>query len=88
MPGNQNVQILRFEIQAHGGANPQPVTAFNIGAKGTLPTQISGAKMYFTGQNDVFSTGTQYGTTVAAPTANAFNFTGTGFELVHGLNYF
>jgi hypothetical protein len=87
--GATNVRVLKVEIRVRGALNKFNVTGLNFGAKGTLANQLSAARVYFTGDVNVFSTATQFGLQLTTPVAGGFNFTSaTGIELEHGPNYF
>jgi hypothetical protein len=66
--------MLRIAVTTQGLANPLSVTNINFSAKGATAAQVSAANLYFTGTSDAFSVANLVGT-LAAPTANAYNFT-------------
>jgi len=87
--GQQNQQILRLEVVGRGGQNLLQISEFVFSAKGTNATQITGAKVFYTGASNTFSTSTQFGTTLAGPTLDEFVFTSaTTIPLANGSNYF
>jgi len=68
--------------------NPLSITDINFSAKGVTAAQVTAANLYYTGDSDVFSTTNLVGT-LAAPTANAFNFAlTTATPIPHGSHYF
>ena len=88
MPGTAGVQILRIAVNTSGAVNPLSVTDINFSAKGATTAQVTSANLYYTGLDDAFSTSNLVGT-LAAPAANAFNFTlTTATPIPHGIHYF
>lgn len=86
--GTTNQQVIGVEIVTTGTLSPLDVTQFNFNTNGTTAplTDITNAKLWYTGTSNTFATTTQYGSTVAAPNG-AFNIPGTQ-TLATGTNYF
>ncbi len=86
VPSNNN-QILQIQVVTTGSNNPISATSFNLGTNGsTNPvTDISNAKLYYTGTSAVFSTSVLFGST-ASPNGT---FTINGSQsLPSGTSYF
>lgn len=82
-------EILRVEVVTTGGSAPLSLTSLNLNLAGTTSiSDISGVKVYFTGNSTSFSTATLFGTVaVPATTATFVNITGSQ-TLVTGSNNF
>lgn len=67
--GTPNAQILNFKIHTTGGLNPLSATQFNLNMTGTTnpTTDVLSAKLYYTGNSNVFSTAQQVGSTINSP---------------------
>jgi hypothetical protein len=76
--GSTGNAILRMEVVVNGTASPLTLTQLDLNTNGsTSPgTDISAAKVYFTGTSSTFSTTTQYGSTVNNPNG-AFTVSGS-----------
>jgi photosystem II stability/assembly factor-like uncharacterized protein len=87
-PGTTNQQIIGVEIVNTGNISPLTVTAFTFNTTGsTSPvTDITNAKLFYTGSSSTFATGTQYGATSLAP-SGSFIISGSQ-ALNGGTNYF
>lgn len=83
-----NNEVIGIQIVTSGSTSPLSATNFSLNTTGTTApaTDITNAKLWYTGTNSSFATTTQFGTTVAAPNG-AFTFTGTQ-TLSSGTNYF
>ncbi|MES2776709.1 MAG: BNR-repeat neuraminidase N-terminal domain-containing protein [Bacteroidota bacterium] len=89
--GSINQQIIRVEVQTSGYLNPMNIIQFNFKTNGTTnAADILGAKVYYTGTSNVFSTANQYGATVPGP-SGSFSVVGNQ-QLASGVtvitNYF
>jgi hypothetical protein len=82
--------VIRIEVVTSGAINPLTATDFTFRITGTTnAADIQNARLYYTADAPVFSTATQFGSTVAAPPASPTNFTISGSTpLVQGTNYF
>ncbi|MCF8298581.1 MAG: hypothetical protein K9J13_13620, partial [Saprospiraceae bacterium] len=87
LQGGSNQEIIGIEVVMTGNATPLSATAFSISTNGTTSlSDISNARLWFTGLDSNFSAINQFGSTVAAP-ASTNNFVGTQ-ALANGKNYF
>ncbi|MCX6319656.1 MAG: hypothetical protein NTW29_20425 [Bacteroidetes bacterium] len=86
--GTTNQQVIGVEIVTSGTLSPLSATSFTLNTNGTTAplTDITNAKLWYTGTSSTFATTTQYGSTVAAPNGS-FNITGSQV-LSTGTNYF
>ncbi|MGA9115818.1 MAG: BNR-repeat neuraminidase N-terminal domain-containing protein, partial [Bacteroidota bacterium] len=84
-----NNQVIGIEVVTTGSTNPLLATEFYLNTNGTSAplTDITNAKLFYTGTSPTFSAINPFGATVAAPSGQ-FNFTGTGQALSEGTNYF
>jgi len=79
--------IINIQVVTSGFSNPLNATSITFNTAGsTNPADIANAKVFYTGTSDVFSTGNQFGSTIATPSGQMV-FTGTQ-ALVTGTNYF
>lgn len=63
--GQSNIQILRLKVAVNGGYPAAKATSFTFTPTGTTSlSDISGAKIFFTGVNPSFSTTNQVGSTI------------------------
>lgn len=87
-PGLTDQEIISIEVATSGTLSPLNATSFTLNTAGsTNPvTDISNAKLYYTGNTNTFSNTTQFGTTINAPNG-AFTVTGSQ-ALSGGTNYF
>lgn len=86
-PGSIDQQILSINLKTSGTLNPVNNTIFTFNTNGTTqPTDLSAARLYFTGKDNAFSITTPVGTEISAP-ENDFTFTCTN-SLEEGNNYF
>jgi len=76
--GNINQQILQVAVVVSGSLNPLSVTQLNLNTVGSTnpPTDISAAKIFYTGTSSTFNTTTQFGSTVSNPNGN-YSVTGS-----------
>jgi photosystem II stability/assembly factor-like uncharacterized protein len=81
-------QIIGVQIVTNGSLNPIDLTSITLNTNGTTneAADISNAKLWYTGINSSFATGTQFGSSVVTPNGS-FTLTGTQ-ELAAGTNYF
>ena len=85
--GGANTVILQIPVVMAGSSLPMSATSFSLSTNGSNPvSNITNAKLYYTGTSAAFATTTQFGTTVASP-SGAFAITGTQV-LAGGTNYF
>lgn len=84
---NINEAVLRVAIQTSGELSPINLADINFSTNGTTNvTDITNARLFYTGTDSIFNTKTQYGSTVSTP-SGIFSFTGTQ-ALTKGTNYF
>ena len=87
LQNSTNQQIIGIQVVTTGNLLPISATQFSLSTNGTTSTSdISNAKLFYTGTSSVFSTATPFGSTVAAPNG-AFLITGSQ-TLQPGTNYF
>ncbi|MEP7168681.1 MAG: PKD-like domain-containing protein, partial [Bacteroidota bacterium] len=81
-------QILKIQVVTSGSLSPFNLTSIVLSTAGcTNPaTDITNAKVYFTGLNNVFSATTQFGSTATSPNG-AYTVNGSA-ALSEGTNYF
>ncbi len=67
--GTANAQILNFKVHTTGGLSPLNATQFVLNMTGTTnpTTDVLNAKLYYTGNSNLFSTAQQVGTTISSP---------------------
>ena len=87
-PNQLDQEIISIQIVTNGDLTPLSATSFTLNTTGcTNPaTDISNAKLYFTGTSNAFATTTQFGTTSVSPNGS-FTISGTQI-LSGGTNYF
>jgi len=87
-PNTQNQQIVAVEITMNGDISPLSVTSFSFNTTGTTnpATDISNARLYYSGTSSLFEATNAFGTAVTSPSGN-FSFTGAQ-TLSNGVNYF
>jgi hypothetical protein len=82
-----NQQVVAIRVYASNNFNALNVTSLKLNTAGTTNVNdIQNAKVFYTGSSPVFSSATQYGSTVAIPNGN-FYVTGSR-ALSSGVNYF
>jgi len=83
-----NNAIIRVQVVVTGTSLPFNITSLNLSTTGcTNPVaDITNSKVFFTGTSNVFSTATQFGSTVISPNG-AYAVSGTA-TLAEGTNYF
>jgi hypothetical protein len=87
LAGTVNSNILRIAVDVVGNITPFSVTSFTLNTSGSSdPSDISKAKIFYTGTSSVFSAATQFGTDYSAPNGT-FTITGSQ-QLSGGRNYF
>ena len=85
--GQMEQHTIGMEIVISDSFIPLSATQFALNTTGTTNTSdISNAKIFYTGTSSVFAATTQFGSTVASP-GGSFNVNGTQ-ALVEGTNYF
>ena len=86
--GVSDQQVIGIEVVMTDALNALDVTSFTFNTTGTTSpaTDISNAKVYYTGNSSTFSVGTQFGSTEASPNGT-FSITDTQ-SLSEGTNYF
>ncbi len=78
--GASNQQILGVQVVMNGPLNPLTLTSIDFNTTGsTNITDISNAKVYYTGTSSTFGTTTQFGNTVVNPNGT---FTVTGSQVL------
>lgn len=85
--GTTNAQILSIPVEVSGCIGSLSLSQLSFNTTGTTNTaNILNAKVYYTGSSAVFSSATQFGSTVNAPNGN-FSVSGSQ-SLSGGTNYF
>ncbi len=87
-PGQTNRKIIGIEIVNTGSTSPLNVTSFTFNTAGSTnpATDITNAKLFYTGLNSSFSTTTPFGTTINTPNGT---FSISGNQVLNdGINYF
>ena len=86
--GATSQQVIGIQVVVAGDQNPLSLTKLVVNANGTTSvSDISNAKVWYTGTSSTFATSSQFGSTVAAPTTANFDVTGNQ-ALSDGTNYF
>ena len=88
MVGTNDAEIVGIQIVTTGVSSPLSITQFNLNTTGCSnpSTDITNAKLWYTGSSSTFATGTQFGSTYNSPDG-IFNISGSQ-ELSSGTNYF
>ncbi|MBI3502200.1 MAG: T9SS type A sorting domain-containing protein [Bacteroidetes bacterium] len=83
-----NNEVLGIQIVTSGSTSPLSATSFSLNTTGTTApaTDITNAKIWYTGTSNSFAATSQFGSTVLAPNGS-FTFTGSQ-TLSTGTNYF
>lgn len=85
--GSVNNPVIRIQVVVTGLLNPVSVTSISCKTNGTSSTSdITNARIWYTGTSSVFSAANQFGTVVSNP-SGTINFNDTQ-ELSSGTNYF
>ncbi len=86
--GTVKNEIIGIEVEMNGSTSPLDINSFSFNTTGSTNagTDITNAKLYYTGTSNVFGTTTQFGSTASTPNGN-FTVTGTQ-TLTCGKNYF
>lgn len=85
--GTANTEIIGIKVETNNTANPLNLTKLLLSTVGTTSaSDISNAKVYYTGTSNAFATTNQFGTTVTNPNGT-FSVTGSQ-SLQPGTNYF
>ncbi|MCE1189760.1 MAG: fibronectin type III domain-containing protein, partial [Ignavibacteria bacterium] len=80
--------VIQVQVVTTGNASPLNVSKFTVNANGTTSaSDITNARIYYTGTSSTFATTTQFGSTVASPTIANYTISGSQ-NLVEGTNYF
>lgn len=87
-PGVANQPIIRIQVIMSGSLNPLSLTAFQLSTNGSTnpATDITNAKLYYTGASSTFNTSEQVGATFTGP--NGTFTINTNKVLATGLNNF
>ncbi|MCX6270951.1 MAG: right-handed parallel beta-helix repeat-containing protein [Bacteroidetes bacterium] len=86
--GGGNQKVLCVQVNTLGNQNAVIMNELTFNASGTEDlTEISHARVYYTGNSPVFTTDIQYGTEFASPGISNFTISGSQ-SLVPGANYF
>ncbi len=87
-PSSIDNPVIRIAVYVSGsvGTLPSLSTIYLNTAGTTTASNISNAKLYFTGSSATFNTSTPFGSTVSTP-SGAYSFAGTQ-ALAAGINYF
>jgi len=85
--GETNAQIIGFEVKTVNKLDPLELSSFIFNTEGTTDAaDITAARLYYTGTDNVFATGTQFGLDVLTPNGELI-LSGTQ-KLAEGSNYF
>lgn len=85
--GSSNEEILKITVVTNGELNPIAITQLNLSTSGTSNnSDLTQAKIFYTGNNGVFSAVNQFGSTVSSP-SGSFIITGSQ-NLLKDTNYF
>ena len=87
-PNQTNQEIIGIQVVTDGTLNPLSATSFTFNTSGStaVATDLSNAKLFYTGHNNSFGTSTQFGSTSVSPNGT-FTITGTA-TLNAGTNFF
>ncbi|NCA77361.1 MAG: hypothetical protein EOM90_13600 [Alphaproteobacteria bacterium] len=85
--GAANQEIIGIQVVTSGNLDPAILTSMTFNTNGTTRVaDIAGAKVYYTGTTNVFSTASPFGSIFTSPSGT---FTITGSQvLAEGINYF
>ena len=86
--GNTNNKIIRMDITMSATGSPINVTNFDLSTNGSanVSTNISNAKVWYTGTSSTFVASNQFGSTSISP-SGTFSVSGSQ-SLTNGINYF
>jgi len=86
--GSTNNQILQVQVVTTGSLTPITLNSLNLTTTGctNASTDLSNARVFFTGISGTYSTSTQFGSTIANPNGT-YTVNGTA-TLAEGINYF
>lgn len=86
--GNTNAEIIGIQIVMSGASNPVNLTSLALNTNGSTnpATDITNAKVWYTGTSSTFAAVNQFGSTFSAPNG-AFTVNGSQ-TLADGTNYF
>ncbi|MDZ4756536.1 MAG: BNR-repeat neuraminidase N-terminal domain-containing protein, partial [Bacteroidota bacterium] len=88
-PGTSNVEIIAMPVITSGCNGSLNATSFSLNANGSTSVSgdVTGAKIYWTGNSSAFATTTQFGSTYTGSMTASYNITGTQ-ALVSDTNWF
>jgi photosystem II stability/assembly factor-like uncharacterized protein len=80
-PGELNQEIIKVVVNTNGNLTPLSATSFTFNTNGSISpvSDITNAKLYYTGTTNAFSTTTQFGSTIVLPDGS---FTLTGDQVL------
>ncbi|HQF27499.1 MAG TPA: BNR-repeat neuraminidase N-terminal domain-containing protein, partial [Bacteroidia bacterium] len=83
-----NNQVLQIQVVTTGTLTPLSISSLSLSTGGTTSplVDLTNAKLYYTGISSIFSSTTQFGSTITNPNG-AINFSGSA-SLQEGTNYF
>ncbi len=86
--GSTNNKILRMDVVMSATGSPTNITNFSLSTNGSanVSTNITNAKVWYTGSSSTFVASLQFGSTSVAP-SGTFSIAGTQ-ALTNGINYF
>ena len=84
--GSTKNEIICVRVTTNGTTSPLQMTSLSLSPVSTILTDISNAKVFYTGSNATFDTAAQFGSKISSP-GSSMVFTGSQ-SLVPGNNYF
>jgi len=86
--GTINSQIIGLQVIMNGSLSPISLTSFDLSTNGSSApnTDVTNAKLWYTGTSPIFATTTQFGSTYTGPNG-PFTISGSQ-SLSNGTNYF
>ncbi len=86
--GTTSQQVIGIQVVTTGSLNLINLTKLTINANGTTSvSDVSNAKIWYTGTSSTFSASGQFGSTITSTTTSNFDVSGTQ-TLAQGINYF
>ncbi|MCU0441355.1 MAG: GEVED domain-containing protein [Bacteroidia bacterium] len=86
-PGSVNQEVVRYEVNVSGYGSTLAATQLHVNTNGTTsPADLSAMKVFFTGTSNVYSTATQFGSTITSPSGSYI--VTDSVQLSPGVNYF
>jgi uncharacterized delta-60 repeat protein len=86
-PGTNDVEIIKYAVTMIGSTSPESLTGLQFNTTGTTAaSDVTSARVYYTGTSNAFSTATPYGSVVNSPNGT-YNVSASQ-PLVDGTNYF